>query len=198
MRFAKLEHQVSSKSGPGEVQMTKIHRRYLVVDQGIVAGVIDAVINAGFVFLFFRSMTVIPVSGQTSMTGDLIITSFLLPFFTVLIATPLIRAQVRNRAIPPMEPPRTEHPLLRRLPHGTFWRALIFGTLFLATLGPICVAGFAAFGVTGWSFQQFLVFKALFAAIFGAAVTPIIAFCALADSGDRPAGSGLPDAALNL
>lgn len=178
--------------------MTKVHRRYLVVDQGVIAGVLDAVINAGFVFLFFRSMTVIPVSGQPSMTGDLVATSFLLPFFTVLIATPLIRAQVRSGAIPPMEPPRTDHPLLRRLPRGTFWRALVFGTIFLVTLGPICVTGFAAFGVTGWSFRRFLVFKALFAAIFGAAVTPIVALCALADTGDRSAGSGLPDAAPNL
>ncbi|MEO6026584.1 MAG: hypothetical protein ABIR79_06930, partial [Candidatus Binatia bacterium] len=103
-------------------RVSPAHRRFLLLEQGLGAGVVNAVLNGLIAWLSFRGTAMVPFWGQQSIGGDTIGTCFLLPLLTVLIATPLCRGRVRAGDLPPV----TWTPGMRRtlgwLPTGTVAR----------------------------------------------------------------------------
>ena len=71
-------------------------KRYLFVEQPIGAFVVNFLLNALIAWGLCRGMTTVPLWGETSVAGDTIATSFVLPFVSVLIATLLVRRDVRR------------------------------------------------------------------------------------------------------
>jgi hypothetical protein len=80
------------------------HRSFLIIEESVFAGLINVVINGGFVWLLMRSEAAIPLWGDPCIGTDLLATGFLLPFITWLIVSPLVRRQVKAGKLPALEP----------------------------------------------------------------------------------------------
>jgi hypothetical protein len=171
---------VVSKVGEAAPLMTRRHLVFLVVEQCIGAALFNIALNAGIAWLAFRNLTQVPLWGAQSIVLDTIITCFMLPFMTCLISTAVIRWQVHNEKLPHMLWRRLKHRTLGRLPHGTFRRALALGVIGITIAVPT-VFLLAIAGADPLSFEQFVVFKALYAALLASFFSPVIALCVLGD-----------------
>jgi len=160
--------------------MSAPHRRYLLLEQGIGAGVVNLAINAGIAWAMFRGMTTVPMWGQQSIAGDTIGTTFMLPFLTTLIASRVVRGHVRSGRIPALG--WGESRLGRTLPRRPSLRGALLGLACVVAVGLPATHLLATAGVSEMTFGGFVTFKAIFAAVLGALVTPFIARAALADS----------------
>jgi len=159
--------------------MSSRHRLYLLLDQGIGAGILNLLLNAGIAWLLFRGMESVPLWGQQSIAGDTIGTAFVLPFLTALIASAVVRSQVRSGYVPAAA--LSAGSALRRLPRSLAGRGTVLGLIAIVLAGLPTAAALGVAGVTEMAFREFVFFKAAFAAVLGALVTPIIARVALAD-----------------
>lgn len=154
-------------------------RRYLLVEQGVGGAIVNAIINAGFGWLFFHHLAFVPLQGDLSIAGDTVVTGFLVAFITTLIVTALARREVRVGRVPALD----AHPVLRWLPRRTWLRGLVLGLAGVALLAIPTVLVLGALGVSGMSFGRFLLFKSTFAAVAGLIFTPLVALYALAGAG---------------
>ncbi len=152
-------------------------RRYLVLEQGVGAGVLNLLINAAIAWAMFRGATTVPMWGQQSIGADTIGTTFFLPFLTCLIATRIVRAQVRSGRVPAFAAIPS---LVARLPRGTAARGAVLGALGVAVVGVPAAIGLSLLGVTEMRFWSFVGFKAVFAALLAMVVTPVVALYTLA------------------
>jgi hypothetical protein len=162
--------------------MTPELKRYLFVEQPIGAFVVNFVLNAAIAWAVCRGMTAVPLWGQTSVAGDTIATCFILPFLSVLIATPLVRGDVRRGKLSPASL-RDEAVVRLRLPPSLPLRALLVGLGALAVAAPLAVLTLVLAGVTQVPMPGFIWAKAAFAAGLGAALAPTIAMAGIADTG---------------
>jgi hypothetical protein len=160
--------------------MSSRHRRYLLLDQGIGAGIVNFLLNAVIAWLLFRGMEVVPLWGQQSIAGDTIGTAFVLPFLSTLIASAVVRSQVRAGYVSAVA--LSARSALHRLPRGLARRGAVLGLIGVVLTGLPTAALLDAAGVVEMAPREFIVFKALFAAALGALVTPVIARAALADA----------------
>ena len=162
------------------MQLSAEHRRFLVVDQGVVPAIFNLLINGGIAWLLFRSASVVPLWGESSIGVDLIATAILLPLLTCLIVSRIVASQVRSGKLSPL-------PALQVPTAGWSHRSVLGRGLMLAA---VCLVGAAAPLVTALSLGRsqpfdvnaFIAYKALWAAMLAAAVTPPIGWWALAQA----------------
>lgn len=159
--------------------MSPAHRRYLLLEQGVGAAVVNLLLNGVIAWLVFRGAAVVPLWGQQSIAGDTIGTCLLLPLITCLIVTRLARGRIRSGALAPLDWTRASHPILGWLPEGTFARAVVLGVVCVVAVAPPTVWGLGALQVTALQFWWFVLFKATFAAALAAVVTPVISLWAI-------------------
>jgi hypothetical protein len=155
------------------------YRKYLI-GQSVAGAAINAILNAAIGWGLYRELSLVPLRGQQSIAADVLATSFLLPILVCLIATPLIRAEVRKGRLPAADwagPDRVPF----RLPRRLLLRALALGVPCALLIGPAVIWLLNSLGLEGLRFGQFLAFKAGFAAALAAVVTPIVAAFALRD-----------------
>jgi len=158
--------------------MSRAHGRYLLLEQGIGAGVVNFVINWVIAWAMFRGMASVPLRGDLSIANDTIGTTFFLPFLTTLFASQVVRGHVRRGRVPAWP---WGDGAGRRVPRWLVVRGALFGIVCVALVGVPTAYALGAAGVTAMDFRGFLTFKALFAAVLAALVTPFIARAALAD-----------------
>ena len=162
--------------------MSPAVRRYLLVEQGVGAAVFNFVLNAAIAWAMFRSVALVPLWGQQSIMGDTIGTCFLLPLITCLVATRLARGHVRAGKVAPLGWTRASHPVLGWLPQSTARRGVALGLACIALLAPLAFIALGLLGVAGLPFWRFVLFKAVFAALAAALVTPLVALWAIAEA----------------
>ncbi len=157
-------------------------RRFLWIGQSLVPFAINVVLNGAIGWAMFRGAETIPFWGESSIGADTLGTSFFLPAITCLIVTPLVRGQVRKGAAPALTGALAGwlRPFQRSLPV----RAVAIGGVCVPLAGGLAIALLSALGVGALGFAPFLGWKALYAGVLAAVVTPAIALLALAD---RPA-----------
>jgi len=160
--------------------MSPGHLRYLLLEQGVGAGVVNLVLNGVIAWALFRGVAVVPLWGTQSIAGDTIGTTFFLPFLTCLIVTRIVRRHMRTRQLGTLGWTRESHPPLGWLPVGTVRRGLMLGLVCAVGVGPPTVWTLSHLGVSTMPLWGFITFKATFAAVLAALVTPIIALWALA------------------
>ena len=165
--------------------LSRHHRRFLLLEQGVGSGLFNFVLNGAIAWMLFRSLERVPLWGEQSIAGDTLGTTFLLPFFTCLFVTRLVQRQMRSGRLAPPSWHRAEHPALGRLPRGTFARALVLGFATLVVVAPPSLGLFRWIGIDDLGFWGFVAFKASFAAVLAALLTPLIALAAMGD-GPRP------------
>jgi hypothetical protein len=139
---------------------------------------VNLVLNGAIGWAAFRSLARVPFSGSPSISGDLVGTAFLLPLLVCLIATPVVRAEIRRGKIAPAEPLGY---VSRFLPRGLLLRGIALGLFAAVTIAPLTIWGLQALGIRGMGFWQFVGFKAAFAAALAALITPVVALRALMD-----------------
>jgi hypothetical protein len=172
--------------------MSAGHLRFLLLEQGIGAAVINFLLNGAIAWLLFRSLERVPLWGQQSIAGDTLGTCFFLPFLTTLIVTPLVRRRVSGGTLDALGWTRETHRGLGWLPSGTGRRALVLGGVCVLIVGPLSVWVLGRLDVVELTFWSFVAFKAAFAAALGLLVTPIISLWAMTTTVDRVEGRASP------
>jgi hypothetical protein len=170
------------------MELAAAHRTYALRDQGVGAALVNFIINGAIAWVMFRSLAAVPLWGQQSIAGDTIGTGFFLPFITCLIVTPLTLRQVRTGTLPEPAWSRADHPWLARLPRGATSRGAVLGAVGALIAAPPVVLALSALGVGELPLWSFITFKAIFAAILAALVSPLIALAALGDAPRIPSG----------
>jgi hypothetical protein len=154
------------------------HRRLLVIDNGVGSAVFNFLLNGAIAWGLFRTATAVPLWGQQSVAGDTLITGFLLPFFTCLIVSRMVERRVTEGHVPrlaPAELPRAAWP--RR---STLARSLFLGLAGVLLAAVPVVAALSLSGFSGFEgLWPFVGFKATFAALLAAVVTPLVGWWAL-------------------
>lgn len=164
------------------------HRRYLLIEQGVGSALFNLLLNGAIAWFMTRSLETVPLWGRdVSIAGDTIGTTFMLPFFTCLFVTRFAHGHVASGKLPPVRWRREAHPALGRLPARTLPRALVLGLAGLIAIAPVAVWALVALEVRELGTGSFIAFKALFAAVLAALVTPIVALGALGDTHARDA-----------
>ena len=167
-------------------------RRYLLVGQALIPAMINIVVCGVIALTDYRNLDSLPVWGfPQSIAMDLIGTSFLLPSITCMIATILIRRDVRRLAVEPIDPD-TEIPVwLRWLPRSLLLRSVLCGMVGGVFVGIPVATILLTLPMNGLSLPAFLAAKLTFVAVYGALVTPLIAIRALGDSQRKTLGTAI-------
>jgi len=164
--------------------------RFLVLEQAVGGAVFNLLLNAALAWTTYRSLPGVPHWGSPAVAGDLVLTSFLLPFLTGLVVTGTTRTRLRRGTLLPLERPRTA-PRLARLPRASWKRAVLAGALVALAAAPPLLLGLAALGETYLRLADFVAFKALYTGALAALAAPLFAWWALADS-PLPRAQGEP------
>ncbi|SRR5579875_515503 len=157
--------------------LTPEQRRFLLLDNGIGPFFANLVINGTIAWLLFRNAARVPLWGHSSIAGDTIATSFLLPAITCLIVTPIARGRVRSGRLP-----AAIDAARGWIPRNMCWRAVLIGLVCLLALAPLTISILVALGIGRLTPWQFVYFKATFAAVEGGLVTPFLALWAIAEA----------------
>jgi hypothetical protein len=156
------------------------YRKYLV-GQAVIGAGINFLLNGAIGWLLFRHLPRIPLYGEQSVAGDVVGTSFLLPVLVCLIATPLIRREVREARLSADDRLRPGAGRSAWVPRNLVLRAVVLGVLATLLVSPGTILTLLALGVDSLALRPFLMFKAGFAAALAALITPIGAAWALED-----------------
>ena len=165
-------------------ELTPAHRRFLIRDALLIAAFVNAALSALIAWLFTFSedeipVTEVPLVGGPSVLVDSVATCFVLPFLTTLVITTVIWGEMRKVHLTKV--PRSPGSFAQRLPKTRLRRATRIGLICLAILGPIAAAGVLLFDYGDISVGEFVLYKAIFGIVLGAAVTPWIAMVAFGD-----------------
>ena len=156
--------------------LTSEQRRFLLLDNGVGPFVANLLINGTIAWLLFRHAAEVPLWGHSSIAGDTIATSFLLPAITCLIVTPIARGRVRSGRLA-----AAAGAAWRWIPRNMCWRAVLIGLICLLALAPLTISILSAIGLGRLTPWEFVYFKATFAAIEGGLVTPFLALWAISE-----------------
>lgn len=145
--------------------MENFHKQELLKSQ-IGSFVVNALVNAFFVWLLMRQYEVISlwgdmVSPAPKIGVDLIVTGFVLAFLITIISTPINNSVIKKRIHFPRVSPFSLG-WERQLPKNTFLRSLVLGIVGMI-LGGIVAFTLHFFGVHEMTFLFFLLFKAILA-----------------------------------
>jgi hypothetical protein len=154
-------------------------KRYVFIERPIGAFVVNFVLNALVAWGVCGRMTSVPLWGETSVAGDTVATSFILPFLSVLIATPLARRDTRQGKVSAAS--LSDRAARPRLPRALVPRAVVVGLAGLMVAAPLAVLALDVAGVTQIPMPGFIWVKAAYAAVLGALLAPTIAMAGVAD-----------------
>ena len=76
------------------------HKRFLIIEQGIVPTIFNFVVNGIICWTLFRTAELVPLWGESSVGIDLLVTAFVLPFLTALIGQRYCLARASCRETP--------------------------------------------------------------------------------------------------
>jgi hypothetical protein len=160
------------------VALAPAHRRLLVLDLGLGAGLFNFALNAAIAWLVFHSTERVPLWGETSVAGDTLITAFVLPFLTCLIVSRSVRRQVASGRVPRLE--SAGGPLASWARLSPLARGALLGAASVPLTAVPVVAALGWSGLEGFRLWPFIGFKAAFAAALAVLVTPLVGWWALA------------------
>jgi hypothetical protein len=162
--------------------MRAAHWRYLLLDNGVGAALLNAGINGAIAWAVFHRMAVVPLWGTVGIATDTVATSIILPVLTCVIVTFLTNWHVRAGRLTPLASFGRSFAgsfAGLRLPEGVWARAGSLALASLVLLVPVTLMTFVGLGVDRLPFDRFLVFKVGFAVVDGILVTPLCARAAL-------------------
>jgi hypothetical protein len=165
----------------GAPALTPDQRRYLLLQSGLGAAVVNAILNGFIGWAILAGQTEFRVWTLPGAAADLVATAFGVAFGTVLAAALGVPRDVKRGKItmPRLSPGFLE--LLGRLPPGVFKRSVWLGVVSVLVFAPPVLLLCALAGVHVFERGAFVAVKAGFAAAEAALITPIIVLAALLD-----------------
>ncbi len=158
------------------------HRRFFVMDQFVYAFLINVVFNGVIAWLILRTHDAIPLWGDASMAPDLLATGVLLPFIMCQIVSRVIVRQVASGKLPALDAEQVpDHGLHRSSIHVRGLVLVAFATLCASA--PL-VALLDLANAQPVDMGAFVAFKALWAGLLAAMISPPMAWWALASASD--------------
>lgn len=176
------------------VSLSAAQRRFLLIEQGAGAGVVNFVLNGLVAWACYRTLSSVPFFGSQGVVGDTVATSVILPVITCLISVPTIRRRLANGSLEPIwwTPSGRYYAMIYRSLENTLARGLVLGVASVVCAAiPVLVVMWAV-PVPALSLREFLLFKATYAAVLGAVVTPIAAALVLATPAGTPLRASSP------
>ncbi|MEM7554406.1 MAG: hypothetical protein AAF378_09960 [Cyanobacteria bacterium P01_A01_bin.84] len=167
--------------------MSNQHRRFLLIGQSGVQGVLNFLENGLIVWFIHGSSNTIAIwDGTGGIVLDLLLTGLLLPFFICVIISPIVAFQVRSGKVLPLPPEQFVH-------SRWFRRASWMRGLFLGVVGVIfgalpVVSALILAEAESFPMLSYMLFKAVWAAILASLVAPIIGWWALANASRKLLG----------
>jgi hypothetical protein len=162
------------------MEISDDHRRFLRIDQCLVPGIINIVINGGIAWALLRAHAEIPLWGSPSVGIDLIATGFLLPFFTCMIVSRIVGGQVRSGKLSPIAADQIGS---RGFHHQSILkRALFLGVACVVFTSAPLVAALEMANAQPIAFYSFVGFKAIWGGLLAVLLTPLIAWWALSSA----------------
>jgi hypothetical protein len=162
--------------------MNRSHIKYLIIEQVILAFIINYIINAAIGYFAYRGIASLPAWGVKSIVMDSVIMAFLLTFIVAFLVTMTTHKKVRGGRLESMTWRRTSNALLAKLPQGNFMRALVLAVIFAAIITPLVISGLTLFNIREMSHTTFVHYKGFLAGLNAIIVAPLAACCALGDS----------------
>lgn len=163
--------------------LSRQHQNFLLLDQGVIPILFNFFLNGFFIWGALRAMDSIPLWGKTSVGVDLLLTGFLLPFFTGVAVGPNIARAIKKGKLAPL--------LAEQIPQANWFRwspltrALLGGSVGVIFCSLPIVAALSLAHAQPIASSAFMVFKALWAALLAAVFTPILGWSALAHASIR-------------
>lgn len=157
--------------------MPPSHRRFLLIDNGLVPGIINFILNGLIIWALYRGVPEVPLWGEPSYAVDLVITAFLLPFLTGLIVGPLVPPQVRQGKVAAL--PGAVFPLAGMARRGVLVRSLLLGLMgvIFAAVPMVWLLDMA--NAQPLATMSYVWFKAIWAGMLAAVITPFAAWWGL-------------------
>src|SRR5258707_898380 len=134
--------------------MRAAHWRYLLLDNGVGAALLNAGINGAIAWAVFHRMAVVPLWGAVGIATDTVATSVILPVLTCVIVTFLTNWHVRAGRLTPLTSFVGSVAGLR-LPEGVWARAGSLALASLVLLVPVPLMSFVGLGVYRLPVDQF-------------------------------------------
>ncbi len=159
--------------------LTQSQRSFIALEQIVIPALFNLGFNAALGWVMFRSHTPVPLWGDPSIGADILGTLFFLPFFSCLIATPLVKRAARLGKVDRLTIAPEQHWLLRHLPRSLWVRSSLFGLACVVLFGPPSIGLLALLGLDSWSLSAAVPFKGVYAGVLAALVSPAIALYAL-------------------
>jgi hypothetical protein len=129
-----------------------------------------------------RGLSDFPVWKAPGVAIDLVLTAFGITFGTCLVLPPQIKRDAsRGRITLPDDLPPSVTGLIARLPRGALARGLLLGGVSVPLFAPPVLVGLALLGGATMGRFDFVELKALFSAIQGGLVTPLVVLAVLSD-----------------
>ena len=163
--------------------MSEQHRRFLVVEEVLISTVVNFLLNAGIAWYLFHKKSSVAMWGATSIGVDTIVTAFVLPVLTAIIAWFIVGRAVKSGKLLPI--PYEAIGTSRWLKWRGWQRGVILGVASMIVVATPLVVALTLAGLRSLTPWHFVWFKGCFAAGLGALVTPLLGWWALADASRR-------------
>lgn len=168
--------------------MTRKQRFYILTQNGLGAALVNALLNGAIGWGLTRGLAGFPVWRAPGVAMDLVFTAFGITFGTCLVLPSQIRRDFeRGRATLPRLSARVRT-FVDRFPRRFFARGLVLGALSIPVFAPPVLVALLAHGAPSLSRLAFVELKALFSAVQGGLVTPLVVLAVLSDLTERAAG----------
>ncbi len=154
-------------------------RRYLIVEQGILAIGANFLINYLAGWSAFRDMKTVPVEGSMSLISDTVATCFFLPFIACLIVSHLTRFELQRGRFPALPQFRWLKMLGDYAASSAFPKAMVFGVFGRLAIAPVLVAILRSLELQEMSLANFLLIKGTIGACLGMVFCPLFAWIAM-------------------
>lgn len=164
------------------MRLSIAQRRYLLIGHVLVPIICNVLICGLIGIIDYRHLTVLPKWGfPQSMSVDLAASSFLLPWITCLIATPLTHRDVHRGTVSSLTHDQHLPVWLRPFARAWYIRAPLFGLTGLLLVGSTACVVLSLLPWSSAAVSRFLLVKVSLAAVYGSLVTPAIAILAMYD-----------------
>lgn len=155
--------------------MTTQHSRYLTIETAV-SGVINAVLSVIFFLIVFGRAEVIPVEGNPGLVVDALPQTFMVVFMTTLVQTLLTRQRLKKGQLQALDGRGAP------LPANLFVRSLVIAVLATIVAGALHALLLPSLTPAEWPFMTALVYKGVYGALVGMAVSRLILPAALRDA----------------
>jgi hypothetical protein len=165
------------------------HRRWLLINAFAFAAVVNLIINGAIAWLTTLGKHGVPVWASPVAGPSLIVDACLTLLLLPLVACPIVTLSVwrehRRGALDLLTASPSMQSVVNRLPRTSVRRGVTFGAAALIVLGPPVVAALILVDPGRLPIAGYVVYKALFAVVLGAIVTPLAAVCAMTETLER-------------